>query len=340
MTIDRNHIDKVFSQKFSFLDQKNLVKYFEDSSLNEETKLLVKKQWEEFVPETDSNLNLDHVFHKLYYNINTQNDSSNNSRRYLFLKYSQIAAVLIVGLLIAASIYFSNSPAKYNSTQEVEFVSHSGFRNQFKLPDGSTGWLGYNSKLTYHLDDKNRRIVDLDGLAFFNVTHQKNQSFIVKTPAKLNIEVLGTRFNVSAYSEDKTSEIILEQGSVTLNLPERKVGVMVPNDRVIYHLENNSIEKSSVNVSDYVAWKDGKLILDDVSLKETCLKLGRFYNVDFELQSNEFDNQKVRLVLEDETLDEALKLLAMIVPVKCEVEKRTIRDDNSYSKKRILITKK
>ena len=339
MAINRKHIDKIFGQKFSLLDQKNLERYFEDSSLNEEARLVVKEQWEQFVPDPDCCLNLDSVFHKLYYVINNRKDSVSRGQR-LFLRISQIAAILIVGLLITTSIYFFNNGSEKVSTGQVEFISHSGFRNQFKLPDGTEGWLGYNSELKYHVDSNDQRIVDLDGLAFFNVTHHQKQSFIVKTPSKLNIEVLGTKFNVSSYSEDNSCEIILEQGSVRLNLQDQKIAEMLPNERVIYQSENNSIEKSSVNALDYVAWKDGKLMLNDVSLKETCLKLGRFYNVEFEIKIGKIDNQKVRLVLEDETLEEALKLLTLIARVNYQIEKRNIMDDDSYSKTKIIIKNK
>lgn len=339
MAINRKHIDKVFGQKFSLLDQKNLERYFEDSNLNEEARLVVQEQWEQFVPDPDSCPNLDPVFYKLYYSINNRKDTAPKGKS-LFFRISQIAAILIVGLLIATSIYFSNNGSEKVSTQQVEFISRSGFRNQFKLPDGTEGWLGYNSELKYHIDSNNQRIVDLNGLAFFNVTHRPKQSFIVKTPSKLNIEVLGTRFNVSSYSEDNSCEVILEQGSVKLNLQDQKVGVMIPNERVIYQSANNSIEKSNVNVLDYVAWKDGKLILNDVSLEETCIKLGRFYNVEFELKTERIYSQKVRLVLEDETLEEALKLLTMIAPISYQIEKRKIMDNNSYSKTKIILKNK
>lgn len=334
MAINRRYIDKVYGQKFSLQDQKNLAKYFEDSDQNEEAKIIVKEQWNQFAPDTDTNPNLDSIFYKLYYTINNRKDSTIKSS-ILFSKIAQIAAILIVGLLIAAAIYVSNN--RSTSSQNIEFISQTGFRNQFRLPDGTSGWLGYGSKLTYHVTDYNHRIVDLDGLAFFNVSHNKKQPFIVKTPTKLNIEVLGTKFNVSSYSEDKSCEVVLEQGSVRLNLESRKVGEMLPNERVEYNSENNSIEKSNVNAIDYVAWKDGKLILNDISLKETCLKLSRFYNADFEIQTKEIDKQKVRLVLEDENLEDALKLLTMILPIKYTIEKRKILNNDSYSKTKITI---
>jgi ferric-dicitrate binding protein FerR (iron transport regulator) len=339
MAINREHINKVFGQKYSLLDKKNLERYFEDSYLSEEVRLVVKEQWEQFVPDPKSCSNLDSVYYKIYYTINNRKDSVSKGRS-LFLRISQVAAILIVGVLIATSIFLSNKGGRTTNNQTIEFISHSGFRNQFKLPDGSSGWLGYGSELKYHVDSNDHRIIDLDGLAFFNVTHHQKQPFIVKTPTKLNVEVLGTRFNVSSYSEDNTCEIILEQGSVSLNLQNRNLGEMHPDERVIYNPENNTLEKSRVDVADYLAWKDGKLILNDVSLKETCLKLSRFYNVDIVLQTEGIDNQKVRLVLEDESLENALKLLTLIVPIKFRVEERTVLENNSYLKKKIIIKNK
>ncbi|HBL77139.1 MAG: hypothetical protein A2W90_18785 [Bacteroidetes bacterium GWF2_42_66] len=341
MAISRKHIDKVFGQKFSFLDQKMLMKYFDDKEQNEETKLVIKEQWEQFDPGPGAPPNLDHVFYKLYYTINHNRKEAASKRPRLFLRLSQIAAILITGVLIAIGIYFSNKGTGTASNQQVEFISHSGFRNQFRLPDGTTGWLGYDSELKYHVNCDNQRIAELDGLAFFDVAHQKEQPFIVKTPAQLDIEVLGTMFNVSSYAKDKTFEVVLEQGRVKLNLPDQKVQNMLPSERVIYHVENNSIEKTKVShVEDFLAWKDGKLTLNDVSLKETCLKLSRFYHVEFELQAIDTDNQKIRLNLEDETLEDALNLLTMISPVTWQVEGRKTLGDMTYSKKKVIIKNK
>jgi ferric-dicitrate binding protein FerR (iron transport regulator) len=152
--------------------------------------------------------------------------------------------------------------------------------------------------------------------------------------------VLGTKFNVSSYSEDNSCEVVLEQGSVRLNRQNREMGEMLPNERVKYDTGNDTVEKSTVKVEDFLAWKDGKLILKDISLKETCMKLGRFYNVDFELKTEKIDNQKLRLVLEDETLEDALKLLTMIAPVSYQIEKRKILNNGSYSKTKITIKNK
>ncbi len=338
MAINRRHIDNVYGQKFSFRDQKMLKKYFEDKDLNKETKQVIKEQWEQFDLGDKTPHNLDHVFYKLYYTINSSPASSVKRINFNF-RLTQIAAILLVGILISASLYFTRKNIPFTENQQVEFISTTGFRSQFKLPDGTTGWLGFGSEIKYQLDENNRRVVKLDGLAFFDVVHNKSP-FIVKTPTNLNIEVKGTRFNVLAYSNEPSCEVVLERGRVLLSNDQGVDEEMVPNDRIVYHPENNQIEKSQVNTSDFLAWIDGKLVMTDISLKEACMKLSRFYNVEFEIRAADIEQEKVRLVLENESLDDALKLLSVIAPIKYQVQERKAQSDNTYTKKKIIITNK
>ncbi len=337
MAFDKRHIENIFDQKFSLADQQELIKYFEDKEFNEETRKFMTDQWMQFNPDQKNEANLDHVFYKMLYSISEKELSS--QKKNLFFRVSQIAAILIAGILIASGIYFSGNKSNNEDQQQIEFISKSGFRNQFRLPDGTTGWLGYGSDLKYHADH-NKRVVDLNGLAFFDVTRHEGQPFLVNTPASLNIEVLGTRFNVSAYSDDHSCEIVLERGHIKIRTDKGNVAEMRSNDRVFYDSKNNSIQKSKVTVSDYLAWKDGKLVLNDVSLNEACMKISRFYNVEVDLQAKNIDNQKIRLVLENETLKDALTLLTMISPVKYKIEERKALGNNSYSKQKVIIKNK
>ncbi len=336
MAIRRTHIDKVFEKKFSLLDQRTLEKYFSDEDLNEETRPVLQEQWERFEADYENLPDLDPVYYKLYYRLHHQREGISTIRK-LFREYCRIAAVLVTALFVAAGIYFYGHSDEEAGSRQIEFISHTGFRNQFRLPDGTTGWLGYGSVLKYRIDNRDRRIVDLNGLAFFDVVHLKKQPFIVQTPAGLDVKVLGTKFNVSSYKGDGSCEVILEQGRIRLEVQGQLIGEMSPDERVVYSSASHTVEKSRVDVSDYVSWKDGKLILHDVSLEEACLELGRFYNVEFDIQTRRADDKKVRLVLEDESLENALKLLAMITTVQIQAEEIKVLNNNSYSKRKIII---
>lgn len=339
MAINRKHIDKVFDQRFSLSDQKMLEKYFEDNDLNEETKQVVKEQWNQFDSGKSAPPNLDHVFYKLYYSINNVAVPASKNINHYF-RWTQIAAILVVGVLIAASLYITRHNYSSIVGQQVEFISNTGFRNQFKLPDGTSGWLGEGTEMKYHLDENHRRVVDLNGLAYFNVVHNSEQPFVVKTPKNLAIEVLGTKFNVSAYKSDPVCEVVLEKGSVMLTNNKGIIEKMTPNDRIVFHSDFNQIEKSQVNTADFLAWIEGKLVMNDISFKEACQKIGLFYHVDIDLRATNVENEKVRLVLENESLDDALKLLSVIASVNFQVQKRELLADGNYSKKKIIIINK
>lgn len=343
MKINKKHIENIFLQRFSLKDQKELSKYFENSQLNEDAQKIVKEQWQHFQPDTEKQTDHDHIFYKLYYNINQ--GKINSTKRNLAYWIPRAAAVFMIGLFVAASIYFYKKELFFSQSQQVvvssqiEFVSQSGFRNQFRLPDGTSGWLGYNSKLKYNIDENNQRTVSLDGLAFFDVSHNDNLPFIVKTPSKLEVKVLGTRFNISSYSEENSCEVILEEGNVNLQLNNKDIEKMIPGERILFNSIDKTINKSIVEVSDYVAWKEGLLVLNGVSLDEACTKISRFYNVEVDLQISSLNGRQVRLVLEDESLEEALNLLCLIFPVKYHIQSGKILDNNSYSKKEVIIKK-
>ena len=334
MTIERKRIERIFAQKGSLADHQKMDDYFGDDQASAEVKPFIREQWQTFEPEAESDFNADQNFYKLYYTLS----SRKNEKYHLLFRVSQLAAVLLVGVLIAGAIYLYGTNSMSVPERAVEFYSHNGFRNKFILPDGTCGWLGYNSELKYYLDSNAVRTVELDGMAFFNVTHlDGNHPFQVKTPSKLNIEVLGTRFNVASYSEENTCEVVLEQGSVRLCMQDQQVGKLIPNERMVYDIAEKKLFKSVVNVNDFLAWKDGKLILNDLSLEESCVKLSRFYNTDIVLGSADLKTQKVRLVLEDESLDEALALLTVLFPLKYEIVERNQISNHRFSKKKIIL---
>lgn len=338
MSINRKHIDRVFSQKFSLLDQKSVQSYFDDEMLNDEAKEILADQWNNFKTSDETGTPLDNVYYKLYYQINSQ-DSPVRQKQRSIRWLMAVAAVLFVGLISVSALYFTQTKGDAHIGQLVEFYSPVGFRNQFKLPDGTSGWLGYGSKITYHFE-RGQRVVELDGLAFFDVAHQPDHPFWVNTPSRLKIKVLGTKFNVCAYKGEESSEVVLERGSIQLNINDQEIGKMRPDEMIQFQNSSNTFRRTKVNVVDFTTWKDGKLILKDVSLDEASQKLCRFYNVEFIQNVKSASSQKIRLVLENESLEEALELLTMITPYQFRIETRKILDDGNYIKRKVIINNK
>lgn len=171
-----------------------------------------------------------------------------------------------------------------------------GKRTQITLSDNSTIWLNSGSKLVYPVRfADNKREVFLDGEAVFEVTPDKTQPFHVVT-RDMEIKVLGTIFDLCAYSDDSTVNTVLERGSVELNYKRGSLfgstkEKMVPGMLAVYDLADETLVQKNVNTKDYTSWRYGYLVMEKKSLGSIAKKLSRYYNVSIEIESPELADE-------------------------------------------------
>lgn len=147
------------------------------------------------------------------------------------------------------------------------------------LSDGTRVWLNADSKIDYPAKfDGGKRIVRLQGEAFFEVAKDKERPFIVLT-RNFQTRVLGTKFNVRSYT-DEDSHVTLIDGSVEVrNLKgDGAPIVLTPGDDARF-MQNGNIETQKVDVDSYVYWNEGFFYFDNVSMIDIMQSLGRWYNV-------------------------------------------------------------
>jgi ferric-dicitrate binding protein FerR (iron transport regulator) len=149
------------------------------------------------------------------------------------------------------------------------------------LSDGTRVFLNAMSSFKYPVSfTGNNREVELSGEAYFEVKKDPKKPFIVKTSA-INIQVLGTSFNLNAY--ENTNEIVttLVEGSVKLishiNNESRS---LEPEEQATFHTDNGQTEIEQVDVNLYTAWKDGNFIFHDARLEDIMTTLTRWYTAD------------------------------------------------------------
>lgn len=164
-----------------------------------------------------------------------------------------------------------------------------GKRSVLTLSDGTRIWLNSGSKLVYpsHFD-KGDREVYLEGQAYFSVTHAENAPFYVHTK-DMEVKVLGTEFDVSAYDDDTYTATVLTKGSVELTTQRQgifgsKKTKITPGTRAVIDQGRAALQTQQVDVQEYVSWKDGYLVLNSAPLAEILKKLSRFYRIDIELK--------------------------------------------------------
>ncbi|WP_299437464.1 FecR domain-containing protein [uncultured Aquimarina sp.] len=207
------------------------------------------------------------------------------------------------------------------NSEEIEYLEISipkGKIFQLSLSDGTKVWLNAASTLKFPKNfaaSQPNRLVYLEGEAFFDVTTNKEQPFIVNT-GTVDVEVLGTQFNVSSYQEDLTVKTTLVEGSVAINNSDdhKKLLTLIPNDQAVYTKQNKDLDKKKVNTEVYTAWMYRKMIIQDESFTSVIKRLERTYDVEIvstnERLNNtrftgEFDVENVRQILNvfSETID-------------------------------------
>lgn len=167
-----------------------------------------------------------------------------------------------------------------NEVAMNQIIIPYGKRSEITLADGTHIWLNSGSQLSYPSRFKtNSREVYLTGEAFFDVTADANKPFYVMT-RDFKIKVLGTKFNVSSYSEDRTIQTVLLKGKVSAgkNKLFAETIDLYPGERIVYDKEGDSIAKGKVDVQLYTSWINGYLIFDNEPTTEVFKKLERYYN--------------------------------------------------------------
>lgn len=160
---------------------------------------------------------------------------------------------------------------------------------QIRLPDGTSVWLNSMSSLTYPLSfaESEKRVVQLKGEAYFEVTKDKKHPFIVKT-AKQEIEVLGTSFNVNSYTDEFTVTTTLLEGSVKVfpyHLADRSPSTLVPGQQLILTATDATI--NNVDANDAIDWKNGYFVFNNERQESIMRKIARWYNVRVEYADSE-----------------------------------------------------
>lgn len=175
------------------------------------------------------------------------------------------------------------------------------------LSDGSQVVLNAGSKLKFPVNfikDENRTVF-LNGEAYFEVAKDAKHPFIVSTE-DMDIEVLGTQFNVTSFTNDQKTYTVLVEGKVAAHnkLAAKNTKILNPNEKVFF--ENGKLQVKPVKVAKYIAWTQGELIFVDDSFKVIINKLERKFNLKIENNYSALANINITATFTNETIEEVL----------------------------------
>ncbi|WP_308744073.1 FecR family protein [uncultured Bacteroides sp.] len=173
-----------------------------------------------------------------------------------------------------------NSEQLQDPTSEEEgnynqLIVPNGKRSTLAFEDGTRMWVNAGSRVIYpNKFKKERREIFVDGEVYMEVARDEERPFIVKT-STMNIRVLGTAFNVTAYKKDVQSSVVLASGSVSVKADTEEVK-LVPNEMFSHNI-HNGVHVEKVVVSDYTSWKDGIYIYHSEPLSSILNRISRYY---------------------------------------------------------------
>ena len=323
-----------------------LLKYIRGESDNAE-----KAYVEDWLKEDEENEKTLEQIARIYYAVRTEErilsrdsqNAYNNVRKQIkgrlrksWLNRMYVAAACFVGVLMLSTTFSYLWIQKNNNdrSQLVTVEANAGMRVHFTLPDGTLVHLNSGSVISYpSVYDKKERRINLSGEAYFNVTHNPEQPFIVNVrEGKMQVRVLGTEFNLQAYKNENLIETTLVTGLVNIETNEQSGNVstyrLKPSEKAVYDSNTGKMKIDKINSLYETAWKEGKLMFKDSPLPEVLRKITHFYNVRFEVNDSIIQTYRFTGTFENKQLFQILEYLKISSQIDYKIEYAKEDDSN------------
>lgn len=222
----------------------------------------------------------------------------------------------------------------YNNQIKSEALEYNtitvpyGRQFSLELSDGTKVQLNAGTSLKFpvqFIKGQNRQVFIEYGEAFFEVAKDPDHPFIVNNN-NLDITVLGTQFNVSAYPEDESVATVLVEGSVKLSetTQNEKDVILKPGFKASWSNQQNSFEVSEADIELHTGWRTGKIVLKSLPFTKMVKKLERHYNVVIESKDTNLNQEVVTATFDEESIEEVFKLINEIHPINYQIDGRNI----------------
>ncbi len=233
---------------------------------------------------------------------------------------ARVAASLLILVAVSFAVYqyayvpFSNTPVELTTFKTTETD-----QKVVALPDGTRVWLNANSSLVYDSNFDKARRVTLKGEAFFEVISNPENPFIVQT-GTVYTKVLGTSFNLKAFSEESVIRMTVVEGNVEFGAENQTPIAVKTNQEVVFNKTAHSLNKVTLNAPANIAWKENKLAFNGITLEEVVGVLNRHYQKNVFLQGRSLDSLDFSTTssmdFNDKSLKETLDIITLTLGVR------------------------
>lgn len=242
------------------------------------------------------------------------------------------AALLLLSLAMNLFMYHRSTRtpqqqrvvlAEMPQDQTISVYTNNGVKGNIVLPDGSVVWLNSASRLTYPINfEGDTREVQLIGEAYFEVVKDSLHPMIVSTGKNFYVEVLGTKFNLKAYSDDQVSQATLYSGEIKVHTANKETNeskelllkpmeTILIGDKNLATLVSDLEEEKEINAE----WKDGILTFNNTPLKEVIKSVQRWHGTQFTVKDSSILNYRITASFNSESAVQIMDMIRYISPV-------------------------
>lgn len=329
----RNYIellDSFMKGKTSVEEEQILLEWFKSPEAKDEIFLTYLKQWENISDDLDEDIQI-RMFEEIQTRINeseflSSSAKPNKKNKWLLIRrYAAIACSLII---IGLGSYYITRMSLYSMKEFIVSVD-KGQKANLILPDGTSVWLNSDSRIKYDnaYNTNDRRII-LEGEAYFEVAKDKEKRFIV-TANNIDVEALGTSFNIKSYQTDKTVTVTLVEGKLKVS-DNKKDMLLNPNERLTYNKENKAFTMTDTyDVANVAIWRNNELAFYGESLEEIGTILSRIYNIDIVFTSESAKHYRFSGVIKNNSLGNVFEIISLTAPIQYKIYNNTVEISES-----------
>ncbi len=222
--------------------------------------------------------------------------------------------------------------ASESSTQKLNYNTITvpyGRQFSLELSDGTKVQLNAGTSFRFpvqFIEEQNRQVFIEYGEAFFDVAKDTSHPFVV-SKNNMDITVLGTQFNVSAYPEDDEITTVLVEGSVRLNQTNKNTNdvLLEPGFKALWSTQKDSFDISAADIEFHTGWRNGKIVLKSLEFSKMIKKLERHYDVVIDNNDDSLNQDIITATFDNESIEEVLELINKIHPMQYNIDGKNIQ---------------
>jgi transmembrane sensor len=304
-------ITRYLSNQTTTTESEQLADWIALSLANEQTFEEIKIVWQASYKKTDAHLPLALSVLKEKMRA-AENTSVVKKRIFNMNRYAVAASVTAAFFAFAFLLYrYTTNTDTLLLTQ----ITKAGQKKTIVLTDGTKIYLAPQSVLKYPAEFADgRRVVELQGQAYFEVSKNPHRPFVVHTE-KLDVQVLGTHFNVNSYKNQNSTAVSLLEGKVKISIPDDNAPneyFLEPGEELSLNHINHQIYQYALDSIAAKGWMTNTLIFKDIKLADAAKKIEQMYGVKVVFANQATADTRLYATFKNDSLKNVLQTIAAI----------------------------